>query len=55
MIPYSMKFASEYSNTISKNEGYFFGQLPLVEKSPTAADTYIYDIYKIYTYINYQI
>ena len=26
------------SNKFSRNEGYFFGQLPLVEKSPTATD-----------------
>ena len=25
-------------NNISKNEGYFFGQHPLVENSPTATD-----------------
>ena len=25
---------------ISKNEGYFFGQHPLIEKSPTATDIY---------------
>ena len=31
---------SEDENKISKNEGYFFGQHPLVEKSPTAVDFY---------------
>ena len=37
-----MKFAkkSENKNKIAKNEGYFFGQHPLVEKSPTATDIY---------------
>ena len=36
---YSMKFAkkSEDYYKISKNEGYFLGQHPLAEKSPTAA------------------
>ena len=39
-----MKFAnkSEDSNKMSKNEGYVFGQHPLVEKSPTATDKYKY-------------
>ena len=37
-----MKFAkkSEDKNKISKNEGLFFGQHPLVEKTPTATDTH---------------
>ena len=33
---------SEDQNKISKNEGYFFGQHPVVEKSPTATGTPIY-------------
>ena len=40
-----MKFAkkkSEDLNKISKNEGSFFGQHPLVENSPTATDKYLY-------------
>ena len=42
-MPYSMKFAkkSEDQNKISKHEGYFFGQHPLVEKTPTATDMYM--------------
>ena len=38
-----MKFAkkSENKNKIAKNEGYFFGQHPLVEKSPTATDIFL--------------
>ena len=36
------KKKSEVLNKISKKEGYFFGQHPLVEKSPTASGFYIY-------------
>ena len=45
MMPYSMKAKkkkSEDLNKISKNEGLFFEQHPLVEKSPTSTDIYIY-------------
>ena len=44
MMPNSMKFAkkSEDKNKISKNEGYFFRQHPLVEKSPTATELNFY-------------
>ena len=34
----------EDSYKISKNEGYFFGQHPMVEKSPTATDIYIFTL-----------
>ena len=46
---YSMKFAkrmNEKKNKIKKNEGFFFGQHSLVEKSPTTTEIYI--IYCIY-------
>ena len=38
---YSMKFAKKKAKIkikFQKKEGYFFGQHPLVEKSPTATD-----------------
>ena len=41
-MPYSMKFENEDENKISKNEGYFFGQHPLVEKLRTGTDIYLY-------------
>ena len=39
-----MKFAqkSEDENKISKNEGYFYGQHPLVENLPTATGVYVF-------------
>ena len=45
MILYSMKFAkkTEIKIRFKKNEGYFFRQHPLVEKSLTATDV----IYKV--------
>ena len=46
MMPYSMKFAKKTKIKIKlkKNEGYFFEQHPLVEKSPTPTDIPIYSI-----------
>ena len=48
MMPYSMKLAKKRERKLNlnfKNEGYFFGQYPVVEKSPTA--TNIIHIYVI--------
>ena len=40
-LPYSIKFAKKAKIKIKfqKNEGSFFGQYPLIEKSPIATDT----------------
>ena len=42
---------SEDKNKISKNEGYFLLQHPLVKKSPTATDMYIVFYNRIFSNI----